>query len=116
MFTVKVYRGLDVVEGAKLALKHRLYVSGWCLSGELKSMIRSPRISDGIALGLLDGVPVSIVLHDAHQYMAFCRKALRNNGYASQCFQKLNVTGKSAGGGIDGSDHFWRKNGITPIW
>ena len=116
MFTIKVYRGLDVVKGAELALKHRLYVAGWSMSGTLQRMIKYPQTYHGLALGSLNGVPVTIVLHDSYHYMAFCRKALRRNGYASQCFKALNVRGMDAGGGIDGSDHFWRKNGVNPSW
>lgn len=111
MFEVKVYRGATLAAGAALALKHRLYISGWVMSGELISM-RDDDNGGVISLGFLDDEPVAIVVDDYYQLMAFCRKSLRGNGYASKCLAELNTDGRVANEGIKGSIKFWRMNGI----
>lgn len=112
MFTTKVYEGSELAEGARLALKHRLYINGWCLQGELEDMER-PHAIGKIALGFMLGIPIVIVCHNGYQAMAFCRKILRGHGYASECLKALNPQGMIADEGIAGTAAFWAKNGVT---
>lgn len=123
---VKVYDGKTIVEGADLALKNRLYVSGWALSDELKwARHEGMRLDQWtsvnpdyhqrykIALAFKDNVPVAVVLWTGHTMMAFCRAAERRNGYASACVKALNIQTARAWPGVErASIPFWKKNGI----
>lgn len=115
MFTVRVYKGDKLAAGARLALHHRLYVSGWSLAGHYVDMMNN-REEGEIALGFLDGEPVCAVVSDLGQIMAFCRKALRRKGYTSACLAKLNTAGQVCETGIEGSEKFWHKHGIKFRW
>ncbi len=116
MFDVKVYTGPTLAEGAKLAVRHRLYVKNWCLRGELKWLADPDSESDKgdneVAIGMLDGLPIAVVMRRGSNAQAFCRKRLRKKGYASKCFQALSKVPTRADEGTEGSHIFWRKNGI----
>lgn len=113
MFDVKVYEGKSLSEGATLALKHRLYVSGWCLSGELRYLRDNEHTDAEIAIGFLDGEPVSVIMRQYSKVQAFCRKAVRKKGYSTKCLQALRSKPTFAEEGTDGSCVFWNKNGIN---
>jgi hypothetical protein len=113
-FEVKVYRDVDAAIGADIALKARLYVSGWSLSETFKSIREGSDFSD-IAVGFLDNEPVCVTVVGSDDSAAFCRKALRRKGYATRCLQRLNTKGTVAGPGVAGSDRFWKKNGVK-LW
>ena len=115
MFRVQVYRGDNLAAGARLALRNRLYVSGWSLSGHYVDMMNDQEDGE-IAIGFLDGEPICAVVSDLGQVMAFCRKALRRRGYTSACLAKLNTDGQVCETGVTGSEAFWRKNGIKFRW
>jgi hypothetical protein len=115
MFEVKVYKDAQFAEGAKIALKARLWVIGWQLQQNLRHYSEHPPKNGEIAIGYLDDLPVAVVIHDNDQIMAFCRKALRGNKYASMCLAKLNsklLKNVYSEEGISGSKIFWHKNGI----
>lgn len=107
-----MYQSLTLAQGAKIALQHRLYVSGWQLSHTLQSLKTSQNTQNRIVIGFLDDVPVAVAVLDYGTIHAFCRKQHRRNGYAGACVRALRVSGGRAGAGIDGSYEFWHKMGV----
>jgi hypothetical protein len=121
MRKVKVFPGELVKQGADIALKSRLYVSGWDLSDRLKQL-RKGTLKGTVALTYEDDKPVAVaVAYDTFQgrliaLQAFCRKSERRRGYgtiavdAAQRMQRnRNPAGKMYWStGIDGSRKFWQ--------
>lgn len=113
MFTVKLYQGNTLSEGADLCLKARLYVPGWDLNPTLKRMRDYLTHSGMLAVGFENGQPVALCLFDGRMYMAFCRKDRRRLGYGSKCFQLIGRQPAGwAGEGVVGTLEFWKANGI----
>lgn len=105
-----------ISRAADLALKHRLFVSGWELSHELKMARDHPDLFDGISMKFVDGVPIALVIVRRTTMMAFCKKSERRKGYASECAQAIRVIPNFAGRGdygIPGSLNFWTANGLS---
>jgi hypothetical protein len=103
-------------QAADLALKHRLFVSGWQLSHELKKARDHPDWFDGISMKFVGGVPVALVIVRRTGIMAFCKKSERRKGYASECVQAIRlIPNFNARGdyGIPGSLNFWTVNGLS---
>ena len=121
MRKVKVFPGELAGAGADIALKSRLYVSGWGLSIRLKQL-REGELKGTVALTYEDDKPVAVaVAFDTYQgrlieLQAFCRKAERRKGYgtiavdAAQRMQRdRNPAGKMYwSAGIAGSRKFWQ--------
>ena len=105
---------------ADLALKHRLYVSGWQLSGVLKEIRENPEGSClGISIVIKDGVPVSVATlpttTDSNIINCFTRKKLRKSGYGRMAVGALLDMGLTFTGhdfGIDGCEKFYQKCGL----
>ena len=116
-FEVKVYKGSTLSEGAALCLDARLFVPGWTLRPTLLTMRDRKGAHPGqIALGFKNDVPVALVLYDGNMLMAFCKKFERYQGFASRCFQALDLEpGSWAGEGIQGTLVFWNKQGVHAI-
>lgn len=118
MIEVSVYSGRAFKAGATLAIKHRLFIPGWCLLPTLNYHIADQRSAerDGarIAIAFESQTPVALVFFDGEcEVMAFCRLDKRRKGYASACLKKLNLPeGVSADTGIEGSESFWSRNNI----
>jgi hypothetical protein len=113
-FDVEIFEGDTLDAGVQIALDARLYIPGWCLRGTLLDAIEYHGRKK-LALGFLDGEAVCLVIYTGWDVMAFCRRALRGNGYASACLQKMNLDREkcSAAEGIKGSLTFWQKQGIV---
>lgn len=98
---------------ADIALKNRLYVSGYMLSGFL-IQIRNGEIDGTVLLHYENDIPVGVAVSGDFTYelMVFVRKSMRNKGIGSKLLSQMN-TPKVAivGRGCDASYHFWRKNG-----
>ncbi len=117
MTKVLLFRREKAAEGASIALKAALYVSGWQLSYKLQEIkeraAKDPARYD-VAISMKDGTPVAVVIRDNTMLQAFCRAAERRNGYASACVRVIRnanpelVIAFHAVPGIDGSEHFWR--------
>lgn len=110
-FRTVVYQSLTLKMGAKIALDSRLYIPGWHLSQVLQMFKVSKNTHDRIAIGFLDDVAVSVAVLDGTTVQAFCRKALRRNGYGGRCVRALRTSTMRAVVGVDGSDKFWQKMG-----
>lgn len=106
----KVYRGSYAKEGATIALKARLYVSGWFLSGQLKGTKQYPSPDDVVAITYVDDTPICVVSLRRNNVMAFTRKSERSKGYGIRTFEALKLAKMPYyDEGIEGSHYFWRK-------
>lgn len=110
-----------------LALKYRLYNSGWCLSKELVNL----RISDNsldyeVCLAFYDNIPVGIILFckfsftwdERNHCMFFVKKSFRKNGIATKMLdimrtKKNNIRGSAT---IAGSIKFFKKVGVEMFY
>ena len=108
------------------ALKARLYVSGWTLSGELlyirdsytapDSNTRFARKPYEIAVAYEDGVAVGVsIINDHNNLQVFVRKAKRHNGYGRKLVRKIRRDGAYGICGLDGEGKIFTKNGIDFI-
>lgn len=123
---IKVYNTpAGIVEAVNMALKNRLYVSGWQLSGclvqaraealWLKSCA-AKRIQYVIALKFVDGIPVSIAFHDPNHVpsmMSFCAVKHRRNGFAVACIAATKIQKFTASIGLAESVRLWTKFNVT---
>lgn len=115
---VRVYQGPTLSQGAAIALRARLYVSGWCLSRTLGEMRDRPRSGDlqygswQVAIAWVDDQPVAVATRFYNEIMAFTRKSARGAGLGRACVQALDRTDLVASEGVKGSRDFWSKVGI----
>lgn len=115
IFHTQLYQSQTLKIGATLALKHRLYISGWALSQTLQFFKMSESTHHRIAIGFCNDVPVSVAVLQDGGVMAFCRKQHRRKGYTGACVRALHSRMMVANVGIDGSWHFWNRLGVTVI-
>ena len=113
MLTLKIYRDETLIEGAKLARTHRLFVSGWCLNGDLQSITSGRQPGTIIAIGSCDGKPVAIGLYQTDGLMQFfTRQSHRRQGIGTMIHKALKreLTQRSIyfGDGICGSQAFFK--------
>ena len=108
---------------ADIALKNRLYVSGWCLSGSLRYARENPNNKlvllhyddDGIPVGVLYASHYysDITLQDYTNVQVFVRKSKRNRGIGKELVNKLKELSPNTkftwDCGIKGSRMFWIK-------
>lgn len=115
---------------ADIALKNRLYVSGWILS-EILKLIRNDyyKGKEHIELEYENDIPITVVICipvvnsntcNEYQYMSFTRKSKRKKGYASKCIRRIkkNINKKLRTFGvvgIDSSKYFWQTNDIRNV-
>lgn len=106
------YRMMEVSRGADIALKSRLYVSGWSLSCDLQRYRRDPIGYRHVKIVLAyDGdKPVGVVAAEVNgTVQAFVRKSYRRRGIASGMIRAHGIKVVYCGDGIDGSYKFWDK-------
>lgn len=109
----------QAADAASLALTHRLYVNGWLLAGDLRAIVNHD-LHAYIALAFDDDQPVAIAMVNLEDLtmMAYCNKNYRRMGYTSRCVKAIiSLLPRScdtpiAGGGIKGSNEFWKKNDV----
>ena len=108
---------------ADIALKNRLYVSGWCLSGSLRDARENPNNKLVLLHYDDDGIPVAVLYasHDCSDItlqnytnvQVFVRKSKRNKGIGKKLVNKLKELSPNANFiwscGIKGSRMFWIK-------
>lgn len=105
-------------EAAQIALQHRLYVSGWALSGVLKIIRDNPDRDDVCCIVVTDYAdkPVAVAVYEDRDIMAFTRKSCRRRGYATLAVQTLldNMSVKKyyPGYGAKGCEEFWKEQGL----
>ena len=114
---IKFYSNETLVEGINLALKHRLYISGWCLSEDLtRARKEANRLEHkdffSLALYFKNDVPIALCFRQGRGLQAFCKKSERKKGYAAKCVQHMKKHVEfalKAGSGVEGSLTFWAK-------
>lgn len=105
------------------ALKNRLYVSGWVLSGVLKDIRDGLTNNHEVVLHRVDGRAVGVAVGvewkcwdgpNKVNTMVFVKKAYRRNGIGGKLVRKL-LKGRegTCEVGIIESEFFWKKNGLT---
>lgn len=112
----------ESIKNAGLALKHRLYVSGWQLSFYLTSIKYNEKVAENYIVKLhynTEDKPVGVITYDKkNEYiMIFVRKSERNKGIGTGLVQNLrqtlhqnNLNQKiNHGDGINGSEYFFYK-------
>lgn len=105
---------------ADIALKNRLYVSGYMLSGVLIK-IRSGKLDARVVIHVENENPVGVAVYipsafTYYETMIFVRKSMRNRGIGSILLEKLNAPKKTrVGVGCSASRNFWHKNGFSYI-
>lgn len=99
---------LKTEEKASLALKHRLYVSGWQLSHQLKAARDYPTEYE-IKVEYVKGVPVGVCLLDKcdGSISIFVKKAFRRKGIGRKLVKRFGDKIKKASWGIHGSEYFF---------
>lgn len=99
---------------ADLALKSRLYVSGFCLSGLLKDIRVGKHPDARVIVHYENSIPVAVAVHcpsQHYQVQVFVRKACRNRGIGSKILAELDAPQNSCvGQGSAYSSSFWYKN------
>lgn len=119
----RIIKGRSLAHMKKLAddaLKARLYVSGWCLSGDLMyirdclSETCNERPFYDIAVAYEDGTAVGVsIIDETNQLQVFVRKAKRHNGYGRKLVRKIRRAGAYGICGVDGEGKIFTKNGIN---
>ena len=118
----RIIKGSSLAHMKKLAddaLKARLYVSGWCLSGELLNIrdylsetCNEPLFYD-IAVAYEDGIAVGVsIINEKSNLQVFVRKAKRQNGYGRKLVRRIRREGAYGVCGLDGEGKIFTKNGI----
>ena len=118
----RIIKGRSLSHMKKLAddaLKARLYVSGWCLSGELLNIrdylseTSTERPFYDIAVAYEDGVAVGVsIINENGNLQVFVRKAKRHNGYGRKLVRKIRREGAYGLCGADGEGKIFTENGI----
>ena len=119
--TVSLFTDDTLAQGADIALKHRLYVSGWSLSHILKAIREQPsshsysHCTSVITIVAVSGTPVAVAVYRRGEINTFCRKSMRRCGYGSLAVTKIKETVKDKiryFPGIAGSVSFYDNLGI----
>lgn len=103
---------IEVSINADLALKNRLYVSGWELSSSLKHARSSPD-AYMVLIEWRDDIPVGVILYTKGNRVIqfFVKKSYRRQGIGTKLFAKLKEilppTDFRYDLGIDGSRKFF---------
>ena len=118
----RIIKGRSLSHMKKLAddaLKARLYVSGWLLSGELMyirdhlSETCNRRPFYDIAVAYEDGAAVGVsIINEKSNLQVFVRKAKRQNGYGRKLVRRIRRDGAYGLCGADGEGKIFTKNGI----
>lgn len=111
MFKIIKFEGEDS-KPADIALKARLYVSGWTLSKDLAE-IRKGSVKALVALAYNpSGIPVGVSVREGNWISVFVRKSHRRKGAGTLLVKALKSDYNRAGYGVVGSLSFWDKVGV----
>jgi GNAT superfamily N-acetyltransferase len=130
MLECKVFKGEQAQHGAAVALMNELHMPDH-YQWELRTRLLTVKAGDhkaAVAIAYKDGAPVSCVLvrlmrNGQHGYdvAAYCKEQHRLQGITSKLIEALKTEAvpiPEAATGIEGTHHFWNKNGIDcpPIY
>ena len=135
---IEHFHGSSLTEGAKIARKNRLYVSGWCMIDELRGIERAGDdnallSSAVISIAYVGGKPVAACLLfvecDYITCYVFVRKRLRRQRIGTMLYkaatEQYSFLFHGCGSatqevavytGVDKSDEFWQSVGLTSRW
>lgn len=98
---------------ANIALKSRLYVSGWVLSETLVGIRKGYNICKKIAIAQIEDKPVGVaIVNNRNEVQVFVRKSERKKGIGKSLVESLNETNLKGNYGVEGSLTFFDKVGI----
>jgi len=108
---------LPLLTAAKIALKHRLYVSGWFLGETIRKIVKdNPEWCKNykMALYYYNKTPVGVCLRTNNKLlMVFVRKSYRNKGIGRKLVKCMKTTGCYGCPGISKSEgKIWYLNGV----
>ena len=128
----------SLTEGAKIARKNRLYVTGWCIIDKLRVIEHAGEdnalsSSTMISIAYIGGKPVAACLLfvecDNVTCSMFVRKKLRRQRIGTMLYKAATKQylflfhGRGSATqevavytGVDKSDKFWQSVGLTPRW
>lgn len=112
---MNIITNIPAQEAAKIALRSRLYVSGWGLSGQLVKITKGYVPDAKVALCEKGGKYVGVAINKVNgcwNTAVFVRKSERRKGIGSKLLEHVKTTNSYAGYGIEGCQHFWNKNGV----
>lgn len=87
---IKTYQGQETTLAADIALKNRLYVSGWCLSGEFRRIRMSPINGDLISIAFEDDIAIGVCLKRYNRLDTFVRKSKRRKGIGKALVKSIS--------------------------
>lgn len=106
---------------AEIALKNRLFVSGWLLN-KILNQVKNGFISANLEIYYENELPVGVAVniteenYNDYKTMIFVKKSYRNKGIGSKLIKQLNPSIDSmVGKGVPNSVNFWVKNGYKNI-
>lgn len=108
-----IYKDDSVKEGVNIALKNRLFVSGWSLNGDLKEA-KNCTENKKISIAFENNIPIGVAFDDGTQIEAFVRKSKRRKGIGSKLVNLVKTENSKAGIGLKmgQSEKFWKKNNV----
>ncbi|QEG08617.1 hypothetical protein [Aeromonas phage 4L372D] len=111
---IKVYETKEEKQhAAGMALKHRLYVSGWVLSGELVKIRKDPEYAHNIALYYKENKPIGIVITTCENMLqVFVRKNERKRGIGSELIKEVKTERSWDSVGLDRTGKIWKHNKV----
>jgi GNAT superfamily N-acetyltransferase len=112
---IRLFEGKDCVTAASIALKHRLFVPGWCLSGAMKCIRKGHNIEDArMAIAYDSDTPVGVCLYEqtAGLIQVFVRKSHRRRGIGRSLVENFKNTKTYGIKGINKSPYFFQNVGV----
>lgn len=104
----------EIKKAANEALKHRLYVSGWLLSRELKWARAKPAYLKNITITYKHNKPVGVIIcRWDNMLQIFVRKSERKQGIGSKMISCVKTKESWASTGIDRTGKIWKDNGVS---
>jgi GNAT superfamily N-acetyltransferase len=115
---IQLFEGKDCIAAAFMALKHRLFVSGWRLSGDLKRVRKGHNVENvRIAVAYDSDTPVGVSLYDhtTGLIQVFVRKSYRRRGIGRNLVESFKNPKTYGIYGVNESPCFFRNVGIRYI-
>jgi hypothetical protein len=110
--------GTSAIDGARIALQHRLYVPTWQLQSDL-GQVKFRAHDKKIAIVFKHNTPIAVAFLDGQTRLiqVFCKPEERRKGYATMAVQAIKPEKRiHAHQGISGTWMFWEKQGISTKW
>lgn len=111
---IKIYETQEEKQyAANEALKHKLYVSGWGLSGELINIRKCPEYANSIALYYKENKPIGVIISICDDMLqVFVRKNERKRGVGSELIKEVKTKMSWGSVGLDRSGKIWKHNKV----